>query len=115
MELDIRSKVSLTRDDNVLEDIVEVRKELYNQIVSFIRNSIGSGQGLGDDQIYVKFKSSLMELYFDLRPKETSWPIVLLDTFMPDLVNWQAHLRVQNIFHVESLFKKFDSDLSINE
>lgn len=53
-----------------------------------------------------------MVLHVSLRPKESSWPIAFLDVFMPNSVNWQSHLRLQNIFHVDSLFKKFENDLN---
>ena len=73
---------------------------------------VGSVQGLENDQIYEKFKSTLMELYVSLRPKESSWPIDFLDIFIPNLVNWPSHLRLHKIFHVDSLFKKFENDLN---
>ena len=48
---------------------------------------VGSVQGLEDNQVYERFQSALMELHISLRPKESSWPIALLDVFMPNLVN----------------------------
>ena len=73
---------------------------------------VGSVQGLEDYQIYERFKSILMELHVSLRTKESSWPIAFLDVFMPNSVNWLSHLRVQKIFHVDSLFKKNENVLN---
>ena len=87
MESDLRSSISLPRHEDVLEDMVEIKKDLHNQIVRSIRNVVGSVQGLEDDQIYPNFKSTLMELHVSLRPKESSWPIAFLNVFMPNLVN----------------------------
>lgn len=56
-----------------------------------------------------------MELHLSLRLEEFLWPIIFVDICMLDLVNWPRHLRVQNILHVENIFKKFESDLSSNE
>ena len=115
MESDLRSKVSLSSYESVIENISILKKELHNMIVTLIRSVVGSIQGLRDDQVYIKFKSTLMKLHISLRPKESSWPIIFLDVFMPHLVNWPTHLRLQKILHVEDLFKKFESDLSRNE
>ena len=52
MELDLRSEISISRYEDVLEDMIEIKKALYNQIVIFIRNVVGSVQGLEDYQIY---------------------------------------------------------------
>ena len=72
MKSDLRSEISLPRHEDVLEDVIEIKKALHNQIVIFIRNVVGSVQGLEDDQIYEKFKSALMELHVSLRLKESS-------------------------------------------
>ena len=114
MESDLRSEISLLGHEDVLEDIVKIRKELQNQVVSFIRNIAGSVQGLGDYHIYVKIKSALMQLHCDLRPKQSSLPIFFLDIFMPDSVDWLAHLRLRKLMQVEEYVNKMESVLYNN-
>lgn len=49
MKSDLRSEISLPRHEDVLENIVEIKKDLHNQIFIFIRNVVGSVQGQEDD------------------------------------------------------------------
>ena len=70
----------------MVENIAMLKKEIHNKIVNFIRKMVGSIQGLGDYQVYIKFKSALMKLHFSLRSKEYLLPI-FLDVFMCDLIN----------------------------
>jgi len=114
MELDLRSEFSLPSHESVLEEIVNIRKELYYQIVIFIRNMVGNIQGLRDDQVYMKFKLTFMELHFSLIPRESSLPIVFLEVFVSNLVDWLAHLRLQKIFQIEEYIKKMKSSLYKN-
>jgi hypothetical protein len=115
MESNLRSEVSLPSYESVIGDIAMLKRKLRSQLITFIRNVVGSIQGQYNIQAYIKFKSALMELYFSLRPKKSSWPITFLDTFMLDSVDWPSHLRLQKILKVEDLFKKLESDLSNNE
>lgn len=42
-----------------------------------------------------------MELEFSLRPKQPSLPIIFLEVFMLDSIDWPTHLKLQNLLKVE--------------
>lgn len=55
-----------------------------------------------------------MELHVSLRPEETSFPIVFLEVFMPDSVDWPTHLRLKSLLQIEEYIKKMEGDLYKN-
>ena len=63
------------------------RKELYDQIVILIRSRFGDIYDLSGFQVYMKFKSVVIDLDVFSRPKESLWPFVLLDVFMLDSID----------------------------
>ena len=74
-----------------------LRKELHNQIVNLIGNKVSSIQDPFGIQFYMKFKLLLMDLDVSSRPKESSWPHVLLDVFILDSIDWPTHLRLEKV------------------
>ena len=78
----------------MVNNIAILKEELHYKMFGFIRNVVGCISGQTNSQVYMKFKSALMELHISLRSKESLWPIVFLDISMLDSINWLAHLRL---------------------
>ena len=87
MNLYDRSEDCLPSYESVCEDIAKLRSELHSQLLTFIRNLVGSTHGQSDVQIYMKARSVLVDLPISLKPKEASWPIVFLEVFMPNSID----------------------------
>ena len=92
-----RSENCLPSYESVCEDIAKLRSDLCSQLTTFIRNLVGNTHGQSDFQIYMKVKSVLMDLPISLKPKEASWPIIFLEVFMPDSIDWPTHLRLEKV------------------
>ena len=87
MDSNFNSKGCLPSHESVLEEVIMLKKELCNHSIKFITNIVGSIQGQTGFQFYMKFNLSLNDLHVSLRPKESSWPIVFLEFFMPDSID----------------------------
>ena len=92
MDLDVRSKSGLPSLESVRENIERLKREIHSKVVIHIRNAIGNIQDLSGFQVYMKFKSIVMNLDGYFRPEESSWPMVLFEVFMPHSVDWPTHL-----------------------
>ena len=63
----------------------------------------------------MKFKSAVMNLDEFFRPDESSWPMVLLEIFMPHSVNWPAKSRLDKICEFQDYIMEYECDLKANE
>ena len=82
------------------------------EIVTLIRNELGSIQGLSEIQVYMSLELVLMNLIVSLRPKDSSWPIILLEVFMLNSINWyQFHVISKRFEHVKGAMKTMESYL----
>ena len=82
-----RSENCLPSYESVCEDIAKLRSELCSQLLTFMRNSVGSTHDQSDFQIYMKVKLILVDPLISLQLKEASWPIVFLEVFMPNSID----------------------------
>lgn len=63
----------------------------------------------------MKFKLVVMNLDKFFKPEESSWPVVLLEVFMPHLVDWPTKIRLDKIYEIQDFIMKVESDLKANE
>lgn len=71
-----------------------------------IRNEVGCTKGLSNLQVYMKFKLCLMDLLDSMRPKESSWPSVFLDVFIPELANLSTLSKPQRVEYIRNGMKR---------
>ena len=112
MNLDDRSKNGLPSYESVCEDIAKLGNELRSQLLTLIRNSVGNIDDQSDVQVYMKARSVLMDLPNSLKIDESSWPIVFLEAFVPDSVNWLAHLRLERVVQIQDFIANIEDNLN---
>ena len=77
--------------------LAKLEKEDHDSLVSILRYRIGDVEGLDGLQIYIRFKSEVMNLHESYRPEKSSWPMFLLEIFTPHSVDWLDEARSQEI------------------
>ena len=115
MDLEFKPKSDVPTLESVCANIARPKREIHSKIIVGIRNIVGNIQDLSDFQVYMKFKSVVMNLDYYFRPEESSWPMVLLEVFMPHLVDWPTHLRLEKINEFQDFIMKVENDLNANE
>lgn len=63
----------------------------------------------------MKFKLVVMNLDGLIRPKESSWPMLLLEVFMPHSVDWLAKSRLDKIFEFQDFIMEIENAFNANE
>jgi hypothetical protein len=94
--------------ESVLSEIQILRKELYDELVVSIRHEVGDIKDLNDVQVFLKFWKALTALHDSLRPERSVWPAFFLDVFVPDSINWLAHVRSERILQIEELLSTLE-------
>ena len=93
------------------DNIARLKRKIRDKTVLMLRSSIGDIKGLSGLQIYLKFRSVVMNLDESFRPKEPSWPVVLLEIFMPKSVHWPAKIRLDKIYEIRDFVTEVESAL----
>ena len=89
--------------------IARLEKEDHDNLVFILRYRIGDVKGLSGLQIYMKFKSVVMNLDKSFRPEESSWPMFLLEIFTPHSVDWPEEARSQEITEFQNIIIEMES------
>lgn len=63
----------------------------------------------------MKFKLVVMNLVESDRPEESSWPVVLLEIFMPHSIDWPSKIRVEKIYEIQVFIMEIENALKANE
>ena len=111
MNLDDRSENCLPRYESVCEDIAKLRSDLCSQLITLIRNLVGSTHDQSDVQIYMKARSVLMDMPISLKPDESSWPIIFLEAFVPNSIDWPTHLRLEKGCQIQDFIMEIENDM----
>lgn len=80
-----------------------------------LRSKIGDVKDLDGFKTYMKFKHEVMNLAKSDRPEESSWPMVLLEVFMPRSIDWLAKIRVDKIYEIQVFIMKIESTVKANK
>ena len=115
MDLESRSKNDVPTLESVYANIVKLKRKIHDKAVIIIRNTIGDIKGLSEFQIYMKFKLIVINLDGHIRPEESSWPMVLLEFFMPHSIDWSEKSRLDKIFEFQDLIMEIEGYLNDNE
>ena len=67
MDLFSKFESDIQSYEDMHKEVEMLRQEMYDQTIIYIRNEIGSVQGLSEIQIYMNFKLVLMNLLVSLR------------------------------------------------
>ena len=100
MDSESRSKNDVPTPKSVHANIARLKRRIHDKTVFILRNTIGDIKGLSGFQIYMKFKSVVMNLDEFFRPEESSWLVVLLEFFMPRSVDWPTNIRLDKIYEI---------------
>ena len=115
MDYDSRSENDVPTLKSIRANIARLKRKIHYKTVLMLRSTIGDIKGLSGFQIYMKFKSVVMNLDEFFRPKESSWPVVLLEVFMPHSVDCPANIRLDKIYEIQDFIMEVESDLKGNE
>ena len=94
--------------------IARLKRENHDHLVFILRNRIGYIKDL-DGQTYMKFKHDVMNLDEHDRPEKSSWPMLLLEIFMPHSVDWSAESRLDKTCEFQDYIMEYESELKANE
>ena len=114
MDFESRFENDVPTHESVCADIARLKREIHNKTVLTIKSRIGDVKGLDGLQIYIKFKSAIMNLHESYRPEKSSWPMLLLEIFTPHLVYWSAESRFKKIIKFQDIITKIECDLKAN-
>lgn len=115
MESESRSENDAPTLESVCANIARLKRRIHDKTILMLRNMIGDVRGLSGFQIYMKFKSVVMNLDEFFRPEESSWPVVLLEVFIPRSVNWPAKIRLDKMCEIKEFIMEVENALKANE
>lgn len=95
MDFEFRSQNDVPTPESVRANIARLKRKIHDNIVLTLRSKIGNIMSLNGFQTYMKFKSVVMNLDESFRLEKSSWPIVLLEVFMPDSNDWLENSRLE--------------------
>ena len=99
-------------DFSISSEIQILKQLLHNELVIRIRHEVGDIKNLDDIQVFLNFWKALMSLHDSLRPERSAWPIIFLDVFIPDSINWLAHIRSERILQIEEFLSNLEVHMS---
>ena len=101
--------------ENLREKIAKLKKENYDDLVFILRNKIGCIKNIDGFHTYMKFKHEVMNLDELGRPEKSSWPMLLMEIFMPYSVDWSARSRLDKFFEFQDYIMEYESALKAKE
>ena len=60
----------------------------------------------------MKARSVLMDMPISLKLDESSWPIIFLEDFVPNSIDWPTHLRLERVVQIQDFITKIENDLN---
>lgn len=101
--------------ESVCTNIAKLKRKIHGKTIIMIRNTIGDIKGMNGCQIYIKFKSVVMNLDGHILPKESLWSMVCLEFFMPHSIDWSVKSRLEKVTEIRDFVMEIESALNANE
>ena len=115
MESESRFESDVPTLESVCANIARLKRKIHDKTILTLRSTIGNVKGLDGLQIYVKFKSAVMNLHESCRLEKSSWPMFLLEIFTPHSVDSPKEARSQEIIKFHDIIIGMECELKANE
>ena len=115
MDSKSRSESDVPTLESVCANIARLKRKIHDKTILMLRNKIGDVKGLSGLQIYMKFKSAVMNFDESFRPEKSSWPMFLLELFTPHSIDWPEEARSQEIIKFHDIIMEMEYELKANK